>query len=646
MRRRRAGRGSARDARGRARSPARRPRPARPAPRPGSCSRTMCSTCAFSAWPTPDHHLLHRVRRVLGHRQPRLRRHQQRDAARLPELQRAGGVLVDEGLLDRRRLGPERQQHRGQRRVQAAEPRRERRRPPTRRPRSPHGGCRVPSTSTTPQPVRRSPGSIPMTRIGGPFCSLPRGCHSTKPEHPPSRSHRVMRPANAWRRCRNRRVVRTMRLRRPAYAQRPSRRHRPAAGRSQEEDENVRLRDHTARPFPLGAVTISRRRLGVERSWPSACAPGARAAPPRPSCAACPTPSSPTSACTAARSPTSPSSPAPPLTRQPAPAQHQRRPLRRFATVVHGGTVAPAAIDRAHARRLPRAACPTGSRRRPAPGARAISRRQPLAAARRGCWRRPGRRAPPARSRGWRKPAAVTQATRPAEPFAATLARAVSVASGSMSPAIARAGQTAAAAIASTPVPPPMSATRRATKPGRASRSSAIRQPCVVAWCPVPKACAASISSPIRFEPDRGRGRGCRRPRTARPRPASARRAPAPPSRGRRPAPPRSPARRAAAPAAPARRRRAARRKARRRPRAPMPSSWSCTSVASGAGSSSSSASRRRRRGRASPRRGGGAVERHGRPPVLGRPVRRRGGRPSSRRSPIGQLTPVPPMPQ
>ena len=84
-------------------------------------------------------------------------------------------------------------------------------------------------------------------------------------------------------------------------------------------------------------------------------------------------------------------------------------------------------------------------------------------------------------SRGWRNPAAVTQPIRPAKPFAATFARAVSVATGSMSPAIARAGQSAAAAIASTPVPPPMSATRRATMPRRASRSSAIRQPCVVA---------------------------------------------------------------------------------------------------------------------------------------------------------------------
>ena len=81
-------------------------------------------------------------------------------------------VLVDEGLLDRRRLRPVRDQHRGQRRVQAARAAPPGRRPPIRTPRSPRGGCASPSTSTTPHPVRRSPGSIPMTRIGRPFCSV------------------------------------------------------------------------------------------------------------------------------------------------------------------------------------------------------------------------------------------------------------------------------------------------------------------------------------------------------------------------------------------------------------------------------------------------------------------------------------------
>ena len=40
-------------------------------------------------------------RRVLGDRQPRLRRRQQRDAARVPELQRAAHVARVEDVLDR-----------------------------------------------------------------------------------------------------------------------------------------------------------------------------------------------------------------------------------------------------------------------------------------------------------------------------------------------------------------------------------------------------------------------------------------------------------------------------------------------------------------------------------------------------------------
>ena len=47
-----------------------------------------------------DHHLLHRIGRVFRHREPGLGRHEQGDGAGLAELEGAGGVLVDEGLLD------------------------------------------------------------------------------------------------------------------------------------------------------------------------------------------------------------------------------------------------------------------------------------------------------------------------------------------------------------------------------------------------------------------------------------------------------------------------------------------------------------------------------------------------------------------
>ena len=51
------------------------------------------------------------------------------------------------------------------------------------------------------------------------------------------------------------------------------------------------------------------------------------------------------------------------------------------------------------------------------------------------------------------------------------------------------------AAMASTAVPQPMSATFLPWNPSPARRSNARRQPSVVPWCPVPKAIAASMSS-------------------------------------------------------------------------------------------------------------------------------------------------------
>ena len=96
----------------------------------------------------------------------------------------------------------------------------------------------------------------------------------------------------------------------------------------------------------------------------------------------------------------------------------------------------------------------------------ASSRRHAAAAARRGCWRRPGRRAPPRRSRGCRKPgrgdAGHPRRRRRSPPRSP--ARSPSPADRCRRPPPA-AGQSRAAAIASTPVPPPMSATRRGREP-------------------------------------------------------------------------------------------------------------------------------------------------------------------------------------
>ncbi len=69
-----------------------------------------------------DHRLLHGVRRILPDGDPGLRRHEHRDAARLTELQRAGRVLVDEGLLHGRGVGREPRHDLGQLRMEAQEP--------------------------------------------------------------------------------------------------------------------------------------------------------------------------------------------------------------------------------------------------------------------------------------------------------------------------------------------------------------------------------------------------------------------------------------------------------------------------------------------------------------------------------------------
>ena len=54
----------------------------------------------FLGMPCPDDRLLDQVRGIFGDRQPSQGGHHERDAARLPELQRPLRVAVDEGFLD------------------------------------------------------------------------------------------------------------------------------------------------------------------------------------------------------------------------------------------------------------------------------------------------------------------------------------------------------------------------------------------------------------------------------------------------------------------------------------------------------------------------------------------------------------------
>ena len=101
-------------------------------------------------------------------RAARLRRHQQRDPARLPELQRPGRVLVDEGLLDRRRLrrpgdAPPRSARRA---ASRAAPRG--RRPPRRTPRSRRGAAACPRRRRRPSRCAAAPGRCRSPAFAGP----------------------------------------------------------------------------------------------------------------------------------------------------------------------------------------------------------------------------------------------------------------------------------------------------------------------------------------------------------------------------------------------------------------------------------------------------------------------------------------------
>ena len=136
-----------------------------------------------------DDGLLHQVGRVFGDRNPRARRDQQRHAARLAELERRAGVLVDEGGLDRRLVRGELLDHLGEAVVDRHQPLGQREpcrwsRPSRRRRRS--AGC--PRTSIRPQPVRRSPGSMPRMRIGRPICPVDRPTPAPPPAQTPMSS--------------------------------------------------------------------------------------------------------------------------------------------------------------------------------------------------------------------------------------------------------------------------------------------------------------------------------------------------------------------------------------------------------------------------------------------------------------------------
>ena len=163
--------GSACDARGRWRWPAHRRRRSLSNMAFGISTFTIMWICCFSPWPTPMTAFLTALGAYSATVQPGKRRHQHGDAARLAELQRRHRVLVDEGLLDRRLV----------RRACAPAPRAARHATGSAATASaalssdftvPEATKRseLPSVSTTPQPVRRSPGSMPMMRIALMHC--------------------------------------------------------------------------------------------------------------------------------------------------------------------------------------------------------------------------------------------------------------------------------------------------------------------------------------------------------------------------------------------------------------------------------------------------------------------------------------------
>ena len=67
----------------------------------GSSTPIIMRICAFSAWPAPTMVFFTRLGAYSATGRPGARRDQHRDAARLAELERRVGVLVDEGRFDR-----------------------------------------------------------------------------------------------------------------------------------------------------------------------------------------------------------------------------------------------------------------------------------------------------------------------------------------------------------------------------------------------------------------------------------------------------------------------------------------------------------------------------------------------------------------
>jgi hypothetical protein len=144
-----------------------------------------------------DDGLLDGVGRVFGDRDTGGRRHQHRNAPRLPELQRASPVPVDEGHLDRRGLRRMAGHNRGQLAC-SDRSRSDRASPSDRQMPLATWRNRLPSTSTTPQPRHLRPGSIPMMRMlcPVPACLLPRCIPSARFK---DRADRSARPAEAFR---------------------------------------------------------------------------------------------------------------------------------------------------------------------------------------------------------------------------------------------------------------------------------------------------------------------------------------------------------------------------------------------------------------------------------------------------------------
>ena len=83
----------------------------------GNSILTIIATCCFSAWPTPTTVFLMRLAAYSATGSPLNASDGQRNAARLPELQRRLRVAIEECLLDRRLVRPFALDKRGERTV-------------------------------------------------------------------------------------------------------------------------------------------------------------------------------------------------------------------------------------------------------------------------------------------------------------------------------------------------------------------------------------------------------------------------------------------------------------------------------------------------------------------------------------------------